>query len=183
MKKILWLVSWYPNETDPFSGDFIKRQAEAVSVFQPLTIIFVGKKAKISLTDQRDLPVQNSNNEAMHEFILYDPAIENDAPGTKILSLYNYFKTHLGIIRRLKKSKELPDLVHVHVAMKAGLVALYLKWKYKIPYVLTEHWSGYYPIAKDSLFKKTYFFQYCTKLILKKADRFLPVSEALGNQI
>jgi glycosyltransferase involved in cell wall biosynthesis len=183
MRKILWLVSWYPNETDPFSGDFIKRQAEAVSVFQPLTIIFVGKKAKISLTDQRDLPVQNSNNEAMHEFILYDPAIENDAPGTKILSLYNYFKTHLGIIRRLKKSKELPDLVHVHVAMKAGLVALYLKWKYKIPYVLTEHWSGYYPIAKDSLFKKTYFFQYCTKLILKKADRFLPVSEALGNQI
>jgi glycosyltransferase involved in cell wall biosynthesis len=183
MRKILWLVSWYPNETDPFSGDFIKRQAEAVSVFQPLTIIFVGKKAKISLTDQRDLSVQNSNNEAMHEFILYDPAIENDAPGTKILSLYNYFKTHLGIIRRLKKSKELPDLVHVHVAMKAGLVALYLKWKYKIPYVLTEHWSGYYPIAKDSLFKKTYFFQYCTKLILKKADRFLPVSEALGNQI
>jgi glycosyltransferase involved in cell wall biosynthesis len=183
MRKILWLVSWYPNETDPFTGDFIKRQAEAVSAFQPLTIIFVGKKGKISPADQKDLRAQNSSNEAMQEFILYDPAIENDAPGSKILSLYNYFKTHLGIIKRLKKSGELPDLIHVHVAMKAGLVALYLKWKYNIPYILTEHWTGYYPEAKHSLFKKSYFFRYCTKLILKKADRFLPVSQALGDLI
>ena len=43
MKKVLWLASWYPNAAEPFSGDFVKRQAEAVSIFQPLTILFVGK--------------------------------------------------------------------------------------------------------------------------------------------
>ncbi len=63
---------------------------------------------------------------------------------SKIRSLYTYFKKHAEFIKRLRKRDELPDLVHVQVAMKAGLVALYLKWKYKIPYVLTEHWSGYY---------------------------------------
>lgn len=183
MRKILWLVSWYPNETDPFTGDFIKRQAEAVSALQPLKIIFVGKKTRNSVADQTDLPVQDNNVESLQEFILYDPTIENSIPGSKIVSLYRYFKKHLGIIRLLKKYGELPDLIHVHVTMKAGLVALYLKWKYKIPYVLTEHWTGYYPEAKYSLFKKSYFFRYCTKLILKKADRFLPVSKSLGNLV
>ncbi len=43
MKKVLWLASWYPNAAEPFSGDFIKRQAEAVSIYQPLTVLFVGK--------------------------------------------------------------------------------------------------------------------------------------------
>ena len=48
----------------------------------------------------------------------------------------------------------LPDLVHVQVALKAGLIALYLKWKYRIPYVLTEHWSGYYPEAQRTAYIK-----------------------------
>jgi glycosyltransferase involved in cell wall biosynthesis len=183
MRKILWLVSWYPNATDPFTGDFIKRQAEAVSAFQSLKIIFVGKKTENPIDDQTNLTALDSDNKTLQEFILYDSTIENGIPGSKIVSLYRYFKKHLGIIRLLKKSGELPDLIHVHVAMKAGLVALYLKWKYKIPYVLTEHWTGYYPEAKYSLFKKSYFFRYCTKQILKKADRFLPVSNSLGNLV
>ena len=67
--------------------------------------------------------------------------------------------------------------------MKAGLIALYLKWKYRIPYVLTEHWSGYYPKSKDSLFKKSIVTRFVTRLILKNAARFLPVSEDLGKEI
>src|SRR5690554_6752006 len=43
MKKILWLVSWYPNKLDPLSGDFIERHARAASLFHKITIIFVVK--------------------------------------------------------------------------------------------------------------------------------------------
>jgi len=77
----------------------------------------------------------------------------------------------------------MPDLIHVQVAMKAGLIALYLKWKYRIPYVLTEHWSGYYPFSADSLYKKSYLTRFATQLIIKNAARFLPVSEHLGKEI
>jgi glycosyltransferase involved in cell wall biosynthesis len=73
--------------------------------------------------------------------------------------------------------------VHVQVAMKAGLIALYLKWKYKIPFVLTEHWTGYYEQSADSLFRKSFLEKYLTRRILKSASLFLPVSKALGNQI
>jgi glycosyltransferase involved in cell wall biosynthesis len=77
----------------------------------------------------------------------------------------------------------MPDLVHVQVAMKAGLIALYLKWKYKIPFVLTEHWSGYFEGTKDSLSRKPVLIRYLTKMILRNAERLLPVSDSLGCQI
>jgi len=179
MRKILWLASWYPNETEPFNGDFIKRQAEAVSIFQPLIIIFAGKKLSGTMYNKPDSESAIKN---LQEFILYYP----DA-GTgiisKIRSLCYYFRKHLEIITKLRENNELPNLVHVQVAMKSGLIALYLKWKYKIPYVLSEHWSGYYEESDDSLFRKSFLDKYLTRRILKTASRLLPVSNALGNQI
>jgi glycosyltransferase involved in cell wall biosynthesis len=183
MRKVLWLASWYPNASEPFSGDFIKRQAEAVSIYQPLKIIFVGKYSPGHPSLETDQSKPENTPESLQEFILYYPSGGNSNMISRLRSLYVYFRKHLKIIKQLQKINELPDLVHVQVAMKAGLIALYLKWKYKIPYVLTEHWSGYYSQARDSLFKKSLLARNLTKLILKKAERFLPVSEALGNQI
>ena len=40
-KKILWLCSWYPNKMEPFNGDFIKRHAEAVSLYEDVQVIYV----------------------------------------------------------------------------------------------------------------------------------------------
>jgi glycosyltransferase involved in cell wall biosynthesis len=184
MKRILWLASWYPNEAEPFSGDFIKRHAEAVSIFQPLKVIYVGKLSPKSVTQKTE--IKNIENKAgsLKEYLLYYPSSGNkNGILSRSGSLLSYFKIHLAFIKQLRKSNELPDLVHVHVAMKAGLIALYLKWKYKIPYMITEHWTGYYPQARDSLFKKSFLTRYLTRQILKNAVRFLPVSEELGNQI
>lgn len=184
MKNVLWLASWYPNESDPFSGDFIKRQAEAVSVYQPIKLIFVGKQNTGSFPERIAKSNLGKKTDRLQEYILNYPS-EGIASGfqSKWQSLVAYFKLHLTIIRQFKKNRELPDLVHVQVAMKAGLIALYLKRKYKIPYVLTEHWSGYYPQSRDSLFKKSFIEQYFTRKILKNASGFFPVSEALGKQV
>ena len=179
MNKVLWLASWYPNEREPFSGDFIQRQAEAVALFQPLKILFVGKRPETPSHSSALIIESKSAN--LKAFILYYESNRNFL--SKLNSLFVYLKKHLEIIGQFRKNNEMPDLVHVHVAMKAGLIALFLKWKYKIPYVLTEHWSGYYPQSADSLFNKSIFERYLTKRILKNASLILPVSEALGNQI
>ncbi len=102
---------------------------------------------------------------------------------SKLRSLFTYFRLHLKFIRGFRENDDLPDIVHVQVAMKAGLVALYLKWKYRIPFVLTEHWSGYYEQSRDSLFRKSFLEKYLVRRILKNAALLLPVSEHLGNQI
>jgi glycosyltransferase involved in cell wall biosynthesis len=179
MKKILWLTSWYPNERDPFSGDFIQRQAEAVAGLHPVQVIYVGKTAASS-TQTGKLHLEN-RIENLKEYLIYYNSNKNIF--SKWFSLYLYFKKNLSVIEQLRKNNDLPDLVHVQVAMKAGLIALYLKWKYDIPYVLTEHWTGYYLKPKDSLFQKSFLERFLTKRILKNAVRLLPVSEALGKQI
>jgi glycosyltransferase involved in cell wall biosynthesis len=180
MRRVLWLCSWYPNAADPFTGDFIKRQAEALSVIQPLKIIFAGKYPR---TPQQQKGSGDRTFTNLEEVILYYPFSSSYNSISKIRSLFAYFKKHRDYFHLLKKNNELPDVVHVHVAFRAGLIALYLKWKYKIPYVLTEHWTGYYRDTKDSLFNKSYLEKYLVRLILKHTDLLITVSEALGNQI
>ncbi len=184
MKKVLWLASWYPNESDPFSGDFIKRQAEAVSLYQPLNVVWAGKYAPSYFSEKTGHLIKETETANLREYILYYQGSEKGSSiFSKIRSFLRYFKKNKEIIQLLGAKNELPEIVHVHVAMKAGLVALYLKWKYKIPYVLTEHWSGYYAIAKDSLFKKPLLVRFLTRIILKNAAIVVPVSSALGKQI
>jgi glycosyltransferase involved in cell wall biosynthesis len=183
MRSILWLTSWYPNATDPFNGDFIKRQAEAVSLYQPLKILFVVKNHRKSLLTG-DYPDVHNRDQNLEEHILYYSSTGSDRSVlSRFNSLKTYFSRNLEFIKQLHKDDDLPDLVHVQVALKAGLIALYLKWRYGIPYILTEHWSGYYPVSSDSLYKKSYMTRFVTRLILKNATRFLPVSEDLGKEI
>ncbi len=184
MKKVLWLTSWYPNETDPFSGDFIKRQAEAVSIFQPLNVLWVGKYTPTNFTEKTNHSNSDLKTENLKEYILYyHSSGQNNNIFSKIKPFINYLKKNREFIQQLRKKNELPEIVHVHVAMKAGMIALYMKWKYKIPYVLTEHWSGYFSNAKDSLFKKSFIIRFLTRIILKNATLVLPVSTSLGIQI
>ncbi len=184
MMKVLWLVSWYPNESDPFSGDFIKRQAEAVSIYQPLELTYVGKYAPGFHNDISISKIVSTESKNLKENILYYPDSGNgNVFISKTKSLFDYFKKHKEFIRQLRKNGEMPDIIHVQVAIKAGIIALYIKWRYKIPYILTEHWSGYYQQSKDSLFRKSRIERSLARLILKNATLLLPVSEALGLQI
>ena len=45
--------------------------------------------------------------------------------------------------KQLKRTWGLPDLVQLNVIQKQGLLALWLKIRYKIPFLIVEHWSGY----------------------------------------
>ena len=47
--------------------------------------------------------------------------------------------------KALQRENWTPDVVQLNVIQKQGLLALWLKKKYGIPYVVVEHWSGYLP--------------------------------------
>ena len=135
MKRVLWLTSWYPNSSDPYSGDFIQRQAQAVSLFQPLNVVYIGKGSLNNLPDSKIQIIDYSPD--LREYALYYNTGNNIF--SRLSSLYTYLKKGKEIMKLLRSKNEWPEIVHVHVAMKAGLLAVYLKWKYKIPYIVTEH--------------------------------------------
>lgn len=171
--KILWLCSWYPNEEDAHTGDFIQRHALAVSGLQKLEVLHVYKSSTHTKTYQC-----KEVNENLSEHIYYNQVKGNGLIAT-LLGLFRYFLIHL---RHIKKHGK-PDIIHVQIPMKSGLIALYFKWRYRIPYLVTEHY-GIYNFNLDDHFKsRNFMFRFFTKLIVKNADILTTVSKSLGEEM
>src|SRR5690606_30976328 len=145
---VLWLASWYPGKTDPFNGDFIERHAKAVVAFTPIVVLFVTK----------DLSLKKGGVVIEKEVIgnltvyrgYYGPS--RSSLFEKLCSSSKYFFLQKEIFSQIKKERGLPALVHVHVAFKAGVFARYLKRFYRVPYIITEHWTGYYPKSPNTIY-------------------------------
>ena len=73
----------------------------------------------------------------------------------------------------------LPDVVQLNVIQKQGLLALWLKKRFGIPYAIIEHWSGYLPengqFMRMSAFKRKLY-----QRIASKASMILTVSDRLS---
>ena len=68
-KKILWLCSWYPSKLMPFNGDFIKRHAEAVCLYDDIQVIHVVRDEKGIIT--KDVLTEESEKNGLAEKIIY----------------------------------------------------------------------------------------------------------------
>jgi len=180
MYNVLWLASWYPNEIDAFTGDFIGRHAIAVSRYVKLTVLVILKdeslranKTKIKKTAESNLTV----------YRVYYGKTNMPVSIESIWSAKRYFKLQKQLYHQIEKETGRPDIVHVHVAMKAGILALHLKKKYQLPYVVTEHWTGYYPQSIPSIYDNNFFYRRINKKVLQKASLFLPVTRDLVETI
>ena len=64
--------------------------------------------------------------------------------------------------------------------MKAGIFAFWLKKRHRLPYVLSENWTGYYTERKDGYRQKSRLYKQLSKLAYRNCHRALPVTEDLG---
>lgn len=78
--------------------------------------------------------------------------------------------------QKLRREWGLPDVVQMNVLDKNGLLALWLKWKYRIPYIIVEHWSGYLPINFSF---RGGWHGWIMRKIAERASCILPVSQML----
>lgn len=156
---ILFLPSWYPSRQHATIGNFVQRHAQAVSQLLPVTVVaaFEDSQSGIEISEEGNLT----------EIRVYFK---------KKIPLFSYQK---AMARGIEKAIELKgnfDLAHVHVAYPAGILAYQLE----LPYVVTEHFSGYH---KQSGHKWGVGRKRITKRILNSAQKILPVSDHLGRAI
>ncbi len=179
LKNILWLPSWYPSKVDQFNGDFIQRHAIAVSEFCNVYVIYV---VKDNSKERKESEI--NFNENLTEVIIYYKAISTGINFIdRFLSHWKYIKTYKKAIKEFIAKYGIPQYVHVHIAMKAGLLALWVKNKWKIPYLVTENWTGYYLQSVPSIQNYNWYFKKIWKQILKEATMFLPVTLNLGETV
>ena len=180
MKKVVWLCSWYPNRTNAFDGDFIQRHARAVSRFCHVHVIYVVKEKNIINAVESE---EKTTGQLTEQIIYYSSHETGIKPLDRFLSQKNYDQCYRKAINTYIEANGKPDLVHVHVAMKAGLAALWIKKKWNIPFIVSEHWTGYLAEADERLADQSFVYRKLTQDILQEAKLVTVVSEYLGKAI
>jgi glycosyltransferase involved in cell wall biosynthesis len=177
---ILWLPSWYPNKFEPYNGDFVQRHAKAASLFCSIVVCHfpqAGHKIKIekSYTETK----QSRNLKELVHYISFRPTGINLLD--KILYNISYYRASIKYLKTYFKDFGFPKVVHVHVPMKAGNLAIWIKRKFGISYILSEHASFYANSTPDSHFSKNFIHVKQVKNIFKNAKLVTNVSNAIGN--
>jgi glycosyltransferase involved in cell wall biosynthesis len=178
---ILWLPSWYPNELQPYNGDFIQRQAFAVSAFRKIVVIHVirDEEGKVTRSVKRTV----KETEGLVEIVIYYYQRKLSLRLLEKLASYQKYKRlYKNEIIQVINDKGLPGLTHLHVALKAGIIARWISKKYGIPYILSEHWTIYLPDARPG-FDSLGLLRYRVKKILKDASKVVVVSKLLGEKL
>ena len=79
----------------------------------------------------------------------------------------------------LRREGWMPDIVQLNVIQKQGLLALWLKHRYGIPYVIIEHWSGYLP-ENGQYMRQPAIKRRFAERVAEQASAVLPVSDKLA---
>lgn len=181
-RKILWLVSWYPNKLSPYNGDFIKRHAEAVSLYEDVQVIYVVRDLTGVIT--KNILIEESNKGGFAEKVIYyHSLITGVSLFDKYLSERKYRKLYKEAIRKYLVESGNPILTHVHVGMKSGAIANWLKEDKDIPYVVSEHWSGFFDDADDKITDQPFYIQSAWKKVITNSSGFSAVSKSLANAL
>ncbi len=178
---ILWLASWYPTKLDPFPGDFIQRHAKALALYYPVHVLHIAKDTKGTVTssDLTENFVTGNLTETIH---YYHPPATGIGIIDRMISTWRFLNAGKKMIsEHVRKNPQL--FIHVHVAMRHGLLAVWARKKYGINYVLTEHWAGYNYSEFPAELRPSRWFWIATKKIFSKAEFFYPEVKRVGELV
>ncbi len=163
-KHILFLCGWYPSRVLPENGDFIERHAAAVALQHTVTVIHCITDA--NCIDSTQIVSKTNNGVTTH--IAYIPPTKN-----LLRKTYLFFKA----LRQCLAKVGVFDMVHLHELYPFGFFAMYLKSRFKTPYIITEHWTGYHQPQVQNI---AFFQKIISRKIAKSAAFICPVSNHLG---
>ena len=171
-KHIIFLARWYPHRYDPMFGLFVQRHAEAAALFNDITVIYCHacerqQDNKTTRQQAKKFEIVRTNENNVDTIRVY-----YKKPKNKIQSLLRIYRANMMALKLCKK----PDLIHVHVLTRLGVIAWIQKILHKTPYIITEHWSRYLPGNDFSGFlRKT-----ACKLVVRNAKTVTTVTENLA---
>lgn len=169
---ILILSNGYPSVYRSLSGSFWKDQAEELAAQKCIVGLIATTPISfkdIAIKGVRFLKFEKKCVKKVFTYVFRFPNIP------KLNFLESFISLYIGFLffKIYKRKHGLPDVIHVH-RYEAGLLAIKIKEKYGIPYVVTEHSSRflYNTLGKIEIKISLKVFQ--------KADRCIAVSESLS---
>jgi glycosyltransferase involved in cell wall biosynthesis len=87
---------------------------------------------------------------------------------------------HAGMIN---EKFGMPKLLHAYIVIRGGAAAWILSKKWKLPFILTENWTIYYPEDPGYIKQRNFLFRSIVREIFKGVKRFLPVTADLSERV
>jgi glycosyltransferase involved in cell wall biosynthesis len=176
--KILWITGWYPNQNAPYEGDFIQRQAHAASIFHDIHVLYVNLFENNSGFSQ-----EKKVNDHLTESIYYAPLKSSILTRSNICKQIIYFLNYKKSLDEYLKKFGNPDIVHIHIPLKLSLFGLWIKKKYNIPLIISEHWGIYDRTIPENIYHQSFYKRLFLRSFLRSADKIISVSHYLGEEI
>ena len=174
--KVLTLCSWYPNDFNPTLGNFVQKHADTIALQNSAVALAI-----FPSTIDTCIRLVHTTRNGLDEFIVYYPKQERGF--TLLRKVHNFFSHRkafklgynnvLGIMGK-------PDIVHLNIVYPLGIWALWLKWRFKIPYVITENSSGFH-VGTEHAYPKS-ILRLC-RVVLRQASVLMPVSKNLKTSL
>ncbi|HEX7847270.1 MAG TPA: glycosyltransferase, partial [Chitinophagaceae bacterium] len=166
----------------PYNGDFIKRHAEAAGLYDEVQVIYVGRDTEGRFT--KDVLAEEFVQGQLTEKIIYYYSPKRAITlFDKIASERKYRRIYKQAVQDYINKNGKPAIVHVHVGMKAGVIALWIKRNFAVPYVVSEHWSGFLEEAKERFNDLSVYLKQQWKRVLRNASGSAVVSKYLADSI
>ncbi len=169
---VLFFTPWYPNRYDNMLGLFVRKHAEALSLYAEVSVLFLYADEHIQ---RFDIVTQSTNG--VREIYVYFPFVKYKLL-KRFSKLINYCIAFRKGYRTLLLQVRKPDSCQVNILTKSGVWAYLLKKKYHIPYIIIEHWTRYLPA--DNTYKG-FVRKKITEMVVKEASAVMAVSSALKN--
>lgn len=167
----IWMITkWYPNREDPQFGVFIQKHARAISQYNNISVLYI--HSFFNLPD--DFEIDEKENNGLKEIIIYFR--KNTSAIGKIINIFRYLSALKKGLRILNKRNSEPQIIHAYILTRTGFIAWYLSWRKKIPFVISEQWSGY---LTGKYLRSTLIKKMITRFIVSKAASVICVSSFL----
>jgi len=170
---ILFLPRWYPHKYDPMPGLFIERQARALSARHQVLVLYVHPDPDCSSEFEIDFSVEHGVTVVR----VYYKTPDIFVPGfSQITNMINFYRAHVRGLEVIGEFK--PDLVHSHILTREAVIGHLFSRRYKVPHVISEHWSRYLPQNHSYT---GHIRKSVSRYVVGKAKAVIAVSEVLKN--
>ena len=164
MKNVLFLSSWYPSRVHNTLGNFVKYHALASSKFNSINVLYIVADDKV-----KSYEIDYFKDHEIATTIVYFKG--------GVFKYLNYIIAFIKGFNFLTKKKLIKfDIVHMNIMHPGIWQALFLKWIFKIPFIVSENWHGFQDLSK---FKLSLLELKLIKLGFKFSSAICPVSQQL----
>jgi L-malate glycosyltransferase len=167
--RVLFLPAWYPSERNAVAGIFVKEHAKAASLYNEVIVLYVES------CDKNIKGFWRKISDCVEDGVRTIRIMYKKSPIPKT-TYFIYLWSIKKAFKQLLKEGWKPDIIHAHVYL-AGVPAVILGKKHKIPVIITEHCTCFtrHKLGRLDILK--------AKFAMNRSSMILTVSDDLKKHI